>query len=74
MIFYALSNAAYRVLLRGLGAELEGFSPPHQGMENLEAHQGAGYYHDLSDNPNPAMRFHGTTMEAPLFAHGRPHR
>ena len=47
MIFGALSNGAYRVLLRGPGAELEGgglsrFSTPHQVVENLEAHQGAG--------------------------------
>ena len=46
MIFGALSNAAYRVSLRGPGAEIErGDSqepPPHQVVENLEAHQGAG--------------------------------
>ena len=43
MIFGALSNAAYRVSLRGPGAELEGAlkSPPPSG-ENLEAHQGEG--------------------------------
>ena len=44
MIFYALSNAAYRASLRGPGAEIEGdgFSPPQQVVENLEAQQGAG--------------------------------
>ena len=45
MIFSALSNAAYRVSLRGPGAEIEGGSqeaPPHQVVENLEAHQGEG--------------------------------
>ena len=45
MIFDALSNAAYRVSLRGPGAEIEGgFSttPPQQVVENLEAQQGAG--------------------------------
>ena len=46
MIFDALSNAAYRVSLRGPGAEIEGGSlnspPIHQVVENLEAHQGAG--------------------------------
>ena len=44
MIFDALSNAAYRVSLRGPGAEIEGGSqqPPQQVVENLEAQQGAG--------------------------------
>ena len=45
MIFDALSNAAYRVSLRGPGAEIDGVSqppPPHQAVENLEAQQGAG--------------------------------
>ena len=44
MIFGALLNVAYRVSLRGPGAEIEGGSqePPHQVVENLEAHQGAG--------------------------------
>ena len=45
MIFGALLNAAYRVSLRGPGAELEGAlksPPPHQVVENLEAHQGPG--------------------------------
>ena len=45
MIFGALSNTAYRVSLRGPGAELEGDlkSPPtYQVVENLEARQGAG--------------------------------
>ena len=46
MIFDALSNAAYRVSLRGPGAEIEGGflnnPPPQQVVENLEAQQGAG--------------------------------
>ena len=45
MIFGTLSNAAYRMSLRGPGAEIEGGalkSPPHQVVENPEAHQGAG--------------------------------
>ena len=46
MIFYALSNAAYRVSLRGPEAELERGSqetpPLRQMVENLEAQQGAG--------------------------------
>ena len=45
MIFGALSNAAYRVSLRGTGAEIEGGGlsrAPHQVVENLEAQQGAG--------------------------------
>ena len=45
MIFGALSNAAYRMSLRGPGAEIEGGSqepPPHQVVENLEAHQSSG--------------------------------
>ena len=46
MIFYALSNAAYRVSLRGPGAEIEAGSqhppPPQQVVENVEAQQGAG--------------------------------
>ena len=44
MTFYALSNAAYRVSLHGLGAEIEGGlnPPPQQVVENLEAQQGAG--------------------------------
>ena len=45
MIFGALSNAAYRVSLCGPGAEIEGggaLKTPHQVVENLEAHQGAG--------------------------------
>ena len=45
MIFDALSNAAYRVSLRGPGAEIEGGSQqqqPQQVVENLEAQQGAG--------------------------------
>ena len=38
MIFYALSNVAYRVSLRVLGAELEGsIYELHQVSENLEA-------------------------------------
>ena len=42
MIFGALSNAAYRVSLRGPGDEIEGaLKAPHQVVENLEAHQGA---------------------------------
>ena len=45
MIFGAL-YAAYRVSLRGPGVEIEGGGsqepPPHQVVENLEAHQGAG--------------------------------
>ena len=46
MIFDELSNAALRVSLRCLGAELEGGgrsnAPPQQVVENLEAQQGAG--------------------------------
>ena len=44
MIVDALSNAAYRVLLRGPRPEIEGGSqpPPQQVVENLEAQQGAG--------------------------------
>ena len=44
MMFDALSNAAYRMSLRGPGAELEGVYqwPPHQVVENLETQQGAG--------------------------------
>ena len=46
MIFDALSNAAYRLSLRGPGAEIEGGvlnnNPPQQVVENLEAQQGAG--------------------------------
>ena len=44
MNFDAFSNAAYRVSLRGPGAEIEGgFSTtPQLVVENLEAKQGAG--------------------------------
>ena len=47
MIFDALSNAAYRVSVRGPEAELEGEAPksppPHQVVGGQsEAHQGAG--------------------------------
>ena len=46
MIFDTLSNAAYRVSLRGPGAEIEGGGSqqqqPQQVVENLEAQQGAG--------------------------------
>ena len=44
MVSNVLSNTAYRVSLRGPGAELEGDIniPPYQVVENLEAHQGAG--------------------------------
>ena len=45
LIFYALSNAAYPVSLRGLGAELEGGvfkHPPQQGVEIQEPQRGAG--------------------------------
>ena len=46
MIIDALSNTAYRVSLRGPGAELEWGSQeppfPHQVLENLEAQQGVG--------------------------------
>ena len=45
MIFNSLSNAAYRVSLRGPGVEIEGGGltpPPQQVVENLEAQQGAG--------------------------------
>ena len=45
MIFDELSNAALRVSLRCLGAELEGAfgrPPPQQVVENLEAQLGAG--------------------------------
>ena len=41
MIFDALSNAAYRVLLRGPGAEIGGLNTPQQVVENLEAQQGS---------------------------------
>ena len=41
MIFDVLSNAAYRVSLRGPGAGLEG-EGVLKVVENLEAHQGAG--------------------------------
>ena len=44
MICDALSNAAYRMLLHGPGAELEegvlNTPPPDQVVENLEAQQG----------------------------------
>ena len=42
MIFDELSNAIFRLSLRFLGAELEGGvrrPPPHQVVENPEAHQ-----------------------------------
>ena len=44
MIFGALSNAAYRVSLRGPGAELEGGvqTPPQQGVEMQDPQRGAG--------------------------------
>ena len=47
MIFDELSNAALRVSLRCLGAELVGGAfvrppPPQQVVENLEAQLGAG--------------------------------
>ena len=45
MIFDALSISAYRVSLRGPGAELDGglkSPPPYQEVENLKAHQGTG--------------------------------
>ena len=46
MIFDELSNAALRVPLRCLGAELQGGgrldAPPQQVVENLEAQLGAG--------------------------------
>ena len=49
MLFDALSNAAYRLSLRGPGAELEveGSSqqqPPHQEVENLETQYCAGLH------------------------------
>ena len=43
--FYILSNSAYRVSLRGPGAELKctlSMPPPQQVVENLEVQQGAG--------------------------------
>ena len=47
MTFDELSNALFGFSLRRLGAELQGGSqpptPPHQVVENPEAHQGAGY-------------------------------
>ena len=43
MVFVTLSNAAYRLSLCGPEAEIEGSQEaPHQVVENLEAHQGAG--------------------------------
>ena len=44
MIVDALSNAAYRVSLRGPGAEIEGSlnNPPPQVVENLENLVGRG--------------------------------
>ena len=45
MIFDELLIAFFRFPLRALGAELDGGvfePPPHQGVQNLEAHQGAG--------------------------------
>ena len=45
MIFGGLLNAAYRLSLRDPGAEIEGSSqepPPHQVVQNLEAHQDEG--------------------------------
>ena len=48
MISDKLSHAFFGFSLRRLGAELQGGSqqppPPHQVVENPEAHQGAGYY------------------------------
>ena len=47
MIFQELSNAVFRFVLRCAGAEIDGGCsntppPPHQVVENPEAHQGAG--------------------------------
>ena len=46
LFFYALSNAAFRVSLRGPGAELQGgvfkHPPPQQGVEIQDPQQGAG--------------------------------
>ena len=50
MIFRELSNAVFCFVLRWSGAEIDGGvqtpppPPPQQVVENLEAHQGAGYY------------------------------
>ena len=46
MIFNELSNAVFRYALRYAGAEIDGDGvqtppPPHQVVENPEAHQGA---------------------------------
>ena len=46
VIFYALSNAAFPVSLRGPGAVLEGWgvqTPPQQGVEIQDPQRGAGY-------------------------------
>ena len=43
--FWRAFDRFFRFSLRALEAELEGGflrTPPHQGVENLEAHQGAG--------------------------------
>ena len=53
MLVDALSNAAYRLLLRGPEAELEGVSTT--SLENLEAHQGAGPYRGFPLYPRPHM-------------------
>ena len=46
MIFCELSNAVFCFVLRCAGAEIYGgcsnTPPPHQVVENPEAHQGAG--------------------------------
>ena len=46
MIFRELSNVVFRFVLRCAGAEIDGGggvqTPPHQVVENPEAHQGAG--------------------------------
>ena len=44
MILLELSNAVFRFVLRRAGAEIDGGvqTPPHQVVENPEAHQGAG--------------------------------
>ena len=46
MIFRELSNVVFRFVLRCAGAEVDGVfkhpPPPHQVVENPEAHQGVG--------------------------------
>ena len=43
IFFYALSNAAYRVSLRGSGAELDGVLPPPSRRVRRQTPPGAGW-------------------------------